>query len=125
MSEYQSRCSPRIVQLLMTPQDATWQNRLIGLGSDGVTYSVSHKGFWEPFVPPLGVKENMVETKSEYQFKLVRDPWGYASAVTVGGLCVLHLQAGTVRNESMAQWIVDRLNGGTDAMPPIDKEAAG
>ena len=54
-----SRCSPRIVQLLMTPQDATWQNRLIGLGSDGVTYSVNHKGFWEPFVPPLGVTENV------------------------------------------------------------------
>ena len=53
-----SDCSPRIVQLLMTPQDATWQNRLLGLGSDGVTYSVSHKGFWEPFVPPLGVTEN-------------------------------------------------------------------
>ena len=48
----------RIIQLLMTPQDAAWQNRLIGLGSDGVTYSVSHKGFWEPFVPPLGVTEN-------------------------------------------------------------------
>ena len=51
-------CSPRIVQLLMTPQDATWQNRLIGLGSDGVTYSVNYKGFWEPFVPPLGVTPN-------------------------------------------------------------------
>jgi hypothetical protein len=53
-----SDSSPRIVQLLMTPQDQTWQNRMIGLGSDGVTYSVNHKGFWEPFVPPLGVTEN-------------------------------------------------------------------
>jgi hypothetical protein len=51
-------CSPRIVQLLMTPQDATWQGRLIGLGSDGETYSVNYKGFWELFVPALGVTEN-------------------------------------------------------------------
>lgn len=55
MSEELSATKERIVQLLMSPQDATWQNRLLGLGSDGVTYELSPDGFWEPFIPPLGV----------------------------------------------------------------------
>jgi len=58
-------CAPRIVQLLIAPQDATWQNRLLGLGSDGVTYA-EDKGFWEPFVPPLGVGGNR-EMKADHE----------------------------------------------------------
>ena len=43
---------PRIIQILMTPNDATWQGRLLGLGDDGVTYH-EYRGAWEPFVPAL------------------------------------------------------------------------
>lgn len=46
--------SPQIIQLLMTPNDATWQGVLIGLGSDGVTYVCGPSGRWETYIPPLG-----------------------------------------------------------------------
>jgi hypothetical protein len=49
--------APRIVQLLMTPNDARWQGTLLGLSSDGETYHCN-SGYWEPYVPKLGVLPN-------------------------------------------------------------------
>lgn len=46
--------SPQIIQLLMTPNDATWQGVLIGLGNDGVTYVCGTSGRWEKYIPPIG-----------------------------------------------------------------------
>ena len=46
--------SPNIIQLLMAPNDATWQGVLLGLGNDGVTYVCGKSGRWEPYIPPLG-----------------------------------------------------------------------
>ena len=45
-------CSPKIIQILVAPNDALWQGRLIGLGDDGVTYQ-SQTDEWEPMVKPL------------------------------------------------------------------------
>ena len=39
----------KIVQLLMTPNDSTWQGRLLGLGSDGNTYEATNDG-WKPLI---------------------------------------------------------------------------
>ena len=60
--------TPKIIQLLMTPQDSTWQNSLLGLGSDGVTYRLNSNGFWEAFVPPLDVKKG-----ESLERRLIRD----------------------------------------------------
>ena len=46
-------CTPKIVQLLLCHNDNQWQGRLLGLGSDGVTYECGPKGAWVPFIPPL------------------------------------------------------------------------
>ena len=43
---------PKIVQILIAPNDSTWQGAFLGLGDDGVTYNCP-KGRWEPYVPPL------------------------------------------------------------------------
>lgn len=43
---------PRIVQILMTPNDAQWQGRLLGLGDDGVTY-YEVAGEWRTFISAL------------------------------------------------------------------------
>ena len=45
--------SPQIVQILIAPNDNIWQGRLIGLGSNGVTYEVGSSGKWEPIIAPL------------------------------------------------------------------------
>jgi hypothetical protein len=42
----------KIVQIMMTPNDSTWQGRMLGLGSDGVTYHC-YGDKWEPFIPSL------------------------------------------------------------------------
>ena len=44
---------PRIIQLIFARHDCQWQGRLLGLGSDGVTYVCDEKGEWAPFIPPL------------------------------------------------------------------------
>lgn len=44
--------SVRIIQLL-----AGWGGILLGLGSDGITYTIGHNGCWELHIPPLGVKQ--------------------------------------------------------------------
>lgn len=42
----------KIIQLLMTPNDSTWQGVLLGLGDDGVTYHCQ-TGTWKPYIPAL------------------------------------------------------------------------
>ena len=42
----------KIIQLVKTENDCTWQGRLLGLGDDGVTYD-SSSGVWKPFIPAL------------------------------------------------------------------------
>ena len=42
-----------ITQLIFAPHDCEWQGRLLGLGSDGVTYVCNEKGKWEPYIPAL------------------------------------------------------------------------
>ena len=50
---------PKIIQILMTPPNDIWRGRLLGLGSDGVTYachtdtSTVLQKFWYPVVPTL------------------------------------------------------------------------
>lgn len=53
-----SVCSPKIVQILIAPNDSTWQGRMMGLDSNGAVYSVNPDGKWEPFVPPLNFQQN-------------------------------------------------------------------
>ena len=53
-------------------------------------------------------------------FMVERDEWGFAKAISCDGVFILHLQAGTCRNEKCAQWIVDRLNGSNSPMPKTD-----
>ena len=48
---------PKIIQILITPDNALWQNVLIGLGDDGVVYEVSDHTRWRPMVPPIGYEE--------------------------------------------------------------------
>jgi len=54
-------CSPQIVQILIAPNDAIWQGRMMGLDSSGAVHSVNPDGRWEPFVPPLNFQENSRE----------------------------------------------------------------
>lgn len=48
--------SPRIIQILVAPNDATWQGMLLGLGDDGITYMVGSKNMWEPMIRPIADK---------------------------------------------------------------------
>ena len=59
-----STCSAKIVQLLIAPNDATWQGVLLGLGSDGVTYHCK-TGHWEPYIPELGYVPNAQDDRRE------------------------------------------------------------
>lgn len=43
----------KIIQLLMTPNDATWQNHLLGLTDEGSVYSVGPTGEWLPYLAPV------------------------------------------------------------------------
>ncbi len=58
-----SACSPQIVQILIAPNDAIWQGRMMGLDSSGAVHSVNPDGRWEPFVPPLNFQENKENTR--------------------------------------------------------------
>ena len=51
----------KIVQLLIAPNDETWQGVILGLGDDGVTYSVGQSGKWESYIPPVGYNSNEME----------------------------------------------------------------
>ena len=39
-------CSPKIVQLLLTPNDSNWQGMLLGLADNGDTYRLDHADGW-------------------------------------------------------------------------------
>lgn len=43
----------KIIQIVFSPNDSTWQGRLLGLGDDGVTYELGPEGHWLIFIPPL------------------------------------------------------------------------
>jgi len=49
--------SAKIVQILIAPNDSTWQGVMLGLGDDGVTYHCK-TGHWEPYIPQLGYSPN-------------------------------------------------------------------
>jgi hypothetical protein len=49
--------SPQIIQLLIAPNDSTWQGVLLGLGDNGVTHHCQ-TGHWEPYIPTLGYLPN-------------------------------------------------------------------
>ena len=51
-------CSPKIIQILIAPNDAIWQGILLGLGDDGITYQVGTGTKWEPMIPDLNYREN-------------------------------------------------------------------
>ena len=56
MTDKTNVSKPRIIQLLITPNNSTWQSILLGLGNDGVTYRCGHYGTWEPYIPPVKYK---------------------------------------------------------------------
>jgi hypothetical protein len=39
-------CSPKIIQLLLTPNDSNWQGMLLGLADNGDTYRLDHADGW-------------------------------------------------------------------------------
>jgi len=53
-----SSCSPKIIQILIAPNDALWQGMLIGLDDAGVTYHAGTKSVWEPLISPLSFQAN-------------------------------------------------------------------
>lgn len=42
----------KIIQILIAPNDSSWQGMLLGLGNDGVTYR-EVDGVWVEFIPKL------------------------------------------------------------------------
>ena len=49
-----SSSEPKIVQILLAPEDPKWQGALIGLGSNGVTYiCTSEDREWEPIIEAI------------------------------------------------------------------------
>ena len=41
----------KIIQILLTPEDARWQGRLLGLGDDGILYESAGNSGWYPMIP--------------------------------------------------------------------------
>jgi hypothetical protein len=41
-----TNCSPKIIQLLLTPNDSNWQGMLLGLADNGDTYRLDHAEGW-------------------------------------------------------------------------------
>lgn len=39
-------CAPKIIQLLLTPNDSNWQGMLLGLADNGDTYRLDHADGW-------------------------------------------------------------------------------
>jgi hypothetical protein len=52
--------TPRIIQLLMSPNDSVWQGVLLGLGDDGTTYHCQGDT-WQPYIPPLNPQDKATE----------------------------------------------------------------
>jgi hypothetical protein len=46
-------CSPKIIQILIAPNDSTWQGILLGLGDDGITYQVETGTKWKQMIPNI------------------------------------------------------------------------
>ena len=40
----------KIVQILIAPDNSTWQGKMLGLGNDGIVYSAENDG-WAEFMP--------------------------------------------------------------------------
>tara|TARA_R110000772_G_scaffold51939_2_gene119203 strand:- start:583 stop:1053 length:471 start_codon:yes stop_codon:yes gene_type:complete len=51
--------SPKIIQILIAPNDSTWQGILLGLGDDGITYKVGLGTDWEPMIDNIKYRENV------------------------------------------------------------------
>ena len=60
-------CSPKIIQILIAPNDSTWQGILLGLGDDGITYQVGTGAKWEPMIPPINSLENSLVSPQNEQ----------------------------------------------------------
>ena len=54
MSPEHTPTVPKIVQLILTPNDSIWQGVLLGLGDDGATYYCDKSGRWAEYIPPIG-----------------------------------------------------------------------
>jgi hypothetical protein len=50
-------CSLKIIQIMIAPNDATWQGVLLGLGDDGNVYAAGGCG-WEPYFEGKLSREN-------------------------------------------------------------------
>jgi hypothetical protein len=46
----------KIIQILIAPNDAAWQGRLVGLADDGSVWWVGPSK-WEPCIPPIETSE--------------------------------------------------------------------
>jgi len=57
--------TPKIIQILATPNDPCWQGRMLGLCDNGVTYEVNHKGVWSPIIAPLSHKHENKQLKEK------------------------------------------------------------
>ena len=65
--ESEGDCSPKIIQILIAPNDSTWQGILLGLGDDGITYQVGTGAKWEPMIPPINSLENSLVSPQNEQ----------------------------------------------------------
>jgi len=57
--------APKIIQILIAPNDSTWQGILLGLGDDGITYRVGTGTRWEPMIPDINYKENAEQSRDD------------------------------------------------------------
>ena len=48
----------KIVQILVAPNDSTWQGVLLGLTDTGETFVCGSTGKWEPHIPNQFVKQS-------------------------------------------------------------------
>jgi hypothetical protein len=60
---------PKIIQLLLMPDNSTWQGTFYGLGDDGVVYALSNQGEWKPDIPPIGTSRGVRGTIEELKDK--------------------------------------------------------
>jgi hypothetical protein len=48
-----SDIAPKITQLLLTPNDSTWQGALLGLADNGAAYRADHSEGWILWINPI------------------------------------------------------------------------
>ena len=58
--------TPKIIQLLMSPNDSVWQGVLLGLGDDGATYHCQGDT-WQPYIPPLELQDKATEQRDSIE----------------------------------------------------------